>query len=266
MLTYPLMSAVQLVSGEIGRVTGCGLARNLGDILPRPTVLGLVGLLFLANTIDIGANLAAMGAAAQLSTDLPALPFTIGFAVVSVALQMFISYTTYARYLKWHACSAFLRGGAFRRRGRLARCGQRISNARVPLERWQLTIMVAIVGTISLYFLFWQSSQEVEEIDQDPLAKPLVEAPNLAKREIRRIRLHTFVGMAVCNVVALAINMSTAATLHAAGKTEIERRRRCGGVAPDCRRFCLLYLQSGNRRDRAVVSAGAGRIGGLRVR
>jgi Mn2+/Fe2+ NRAMP family transporter len=83
----------------IGRVTGCGLARNLGDILPRPTVLGLVGLLFLANTIDIGANLAAMGAAAQLSTDLPALPFTIGFAVVSVALPMFISYTTYARYL-----------------------------------------------------------------------------------------------------------------------------------------------------------------------
>ncbi|CAH2402118.1 hypothetical protein MES4922_30492 [Mesorhizobium ventifaucium] len=81
-----------MVSGEIGRVTGCGLAKNLGDILPRWTVLTLVALLFVANTINIGANLAAMGAAAQLSTGTPALPFTIGFAAISVTLQMFVSY------------------------------------------------------------------------------------------------------------------------------------------------------------------------------
>ncbi|CAH2408126.1 hypothetical protein MES5069_650062 [Mesorhizobium escarrei] len=81
-----------MVSGEIGRVTGCGLAKNLGDILPRWTVLRLVALLFVANTINIGANLAAMGAAAQLSTGTPALPFTIGFAAISVTLQTFVSY------------------------------------------------------------------------------------------------------------------------------------------------------------------------------
>src|SRR6187551_1320209 len=66
-LTYPLMTAVQLVSAQIGRVTGCGLAKNIGDIFPKPLVLVLIGLLFIANTITIGANLAAMGAATELA-------------------------------------------------------------------------------------------------------------------------------------------------------------------------------------------------------
>jgi NRAMP (natural resistance-associated macrophage protein)-like metal ion transporter len=222
-LTYPLMSAIQLVSAEIGRVTGCGLARNLGDILPRWTVLGLVGLLFLANTINIGANLAAMGAAAQLSTGAPALPFTIGFAVISVALQMFVSYTTYARYLKWltlvllaYVAVLFVADVDW-----LAAATAFVM-PEFPLNRDSFTVIVAILGTtISPYLFFWQSSQEVEEIEQDRRAEPLIEAPEQAKREIRRIQLDTFVGMAVSNIVALAIIMSTAATLHAAGKTEV---------------------------------------------
>jgi Mn2+/Fe2+ NRAMP family transporter len=65
-LTYPLMTAVQLVSAQIGPVTGCGLAKNMGDVFPKPLLLVLIGLLFIANTINIGANLAAMGAAAEL--------------------------------------------------------------------------------------------------------------------------------------------------------------------------------------------------------
>jgi NRAMP (natural resistance-associated macrophage protein)-like metal ion transporter len=222
-LTYPLMSAVQLVSGEIGRVTGCGLAKNLGDILPRWTVLILVALLFLANTINIGANLAAMGAAAQLSTGAPALPFTIGFAVVSVALQMFVSYATYARYLKWltlvllsYVAVLFVADVDW------TAAAKGLLMPSFPLNGDSFTVIVAILGTtISPYLLFWQSSQEVEEIEQDPRAEPLVNAPSQAKRELRRIRLDTFVGMAVSNLVALAIMTSTAATLHAAGKTEV---------------------------------------------
>lgn len=222
-LTYPLMSAVQLVSGEIGRVTGCGLAKNLGDILPRWTVLILVALLFLANTINIGANLAAMGAAAQLSTGAPALPFTIGFAVISVALQMFVSYATYARYLKWltlvllsYVAVLFVADVDW------AAAAKGLAMPTFPLNGDSFTMIVAILGTtISPYLLFWQSSQEVEEIEQDPQAKALKKAPDQAKREMRRIRLDTFVGMAVSNLVALAIITSTAATLHAAGKTEV---------------------------------------------
>jgi NRAMP (natural resistance-associated macrophage protein)-like metal ion transporter len=222
-LTYPLMTAIQLVSAEIGRVTGCGLARNLGDILPRWIVLGLVGLLFLANTINIGANLAAMGAAAQLSTGAPALPFTIGFAVISVALQMFVSYATYARYLKWltlvllaYVAVLFVADVDW-----LA-AAKGFVMPEFPLNGDSFTVIVAILGTtISPYLFFWQSSQEVEEIEQDRRAEPLVDAPEQAKREMRRMRLDTFVGMAVSNIVALAIIMSTAATLHAAGKTEV---------------------------------------------
>jgi NRAMP (natural resistance-associated macrophage protein)-like metal ion transporter len=222
-LTYPLMSAVQLVSGEIRRVTGCGLAKNLGGILPRWTVLILVALLFVANTINIGANLAAIGAAAQLSTGAPALPFTIGFAVVSVTLQMFVSYATYARYLKWltlvllsYVAVLFVADVDW------AAAAKSLVMPTFPLNGESFTMIVAILGTtISPYLLFWQSSQEVEEIEQDPEAKALKKAPDQAKREMRRIRLDTFVGMAVSNVVAIAIITSTAATLHAAGKTEV---------------------------------------------
>jgi Mn2+/Fe2+ NRAMP family transporter len=101
LLTYPLMSAIQMISGRIGRVTGCGLAANLRTIWPRSMVLLLVGLLFVANTINIGANLSAMGASAELATGLPSMPTTIAFAVVSLVLQMFVPYHRYAAYLKW---------------------------------------------------------------------------------------------------------------------------------------------------------------------
>ena len=91
-----------------------------------------------------------------------------------------------------------------------------------PLTADSFTVIVAILGTtISPYLLFWQSSQEVEEIGQKAEAKPLVKAPDQAPRELRRIRFDTFLGMAVSNVVAIAIMMSAAATLHAQGKTEI---------------------------------------------
>ncbi|RWC69569.1 MAG: divalent metal cation transporter [Mesorhizobium sp.] len=222
-LTYPLMTAIQLVSAEIGRVTGCGLARNLGSILPRWTVLGVVGLLFLANTINIGANLAAMGAAAQLSTGAPALPFTIGFAVFSVALQMSVSYATYARYLKWLTLVLLAYVAVlFVAKVDWLAAAKGLVIPEFPLNGDSFTVIVAILGTtISPYLFFWQSSQEVEEIEQDRHAEPLVDAPEQAKPEIRRIQLDTFVGMAVSNIVALAIIMSTAATLHAAGKTEV---------------------------------------------
>src|SRR6187399_1670029 len=91
-LTYPLMTAVQLVSAQIGRVTGCGLAKNIGDVFPKSVVLTLVSLLFLANTINIGANLAAMGAATELAIGGSSHLYTVLFAVISLLLQMFVSY------------------------------------------------------------------------------------------------------------------------------------------------------------------------------
>jgi NRAMP (natural resistance-associated macrophage protein)-like metal ion transporter len=222
-LTYPLMTAVQLVSAQIGRVTGCGLAKNLGDVLPKKLVLGLIALLFVANTINIGANLSAMGAATGLAAGGPIHLYTALFALLSLTLQMFFSYERYATYLKWltlvllaYVAVVFIVHIDW------PDLGMSLFLPRFPLTSQSLTVIVAILGTtISPYLLFWQSSQEVEEIDKKKSAQPLAKAPRQAKRELSRIQVDTFAGMAVSNIVALAIMISTAATLHVHGKTEI---------------------------------------------
>jgi Mn2+/Fe2+ NRAMP family transporter len=223
LLTYPLMSAIQLVSARIGRVTGSGLAVNMGAIWPKPLVVLLVCLLFLANCINIGANLAAMGASVELATGVPSLPVTISFAVVSLGSQMFVPYERYADILKWLTLVLFayvavlfvvkidwlaaLRGFVW---------------PTFSLDGNSFTVVVAILGTtISPYLFFWQSSQEVEEIDRKDAAEPLEDAPRQAPKELNRISLDTFAGMAVSNLVAIAIMMCAAATLHASGKTDI---------------------------------------------
>ncbi len=222
-LTYPLMTAVQLVSAQIGRVTGCGLAKNIGDVFPKPLVLSLVGLLFIANTINIGANLAAMGAATQLAIGGPSHLYTVFFALASLALQMFVPYEQYARYLKWLTLVLLSYVAVvFIVKVDWVAAVKGMVAPTFPLTADSFTVIVAILGTtISPYLLFWQSSQEVEEIEQKSEAKPLAEAPEQAHHEMRRIRFDTFLGMAVSNVVAIAIMMSAAATLHAQGKTEV---------------------------------------------
>jgi NRAMP (natural resistance-associated macrophage protein)-like metal ion transporter len=222
-LTFPLMTAVQLVSARIGRVTGCGLARNIGGIMPKPLVFGIVGLLFIANTINIGANLAAMGAAASLAVGGPSMPYTVALAILSLTLQMFISYETYARYLKWLTLVLLAYVAVlFVVEIDWPAVAKGFLWPSFPLDGNSFTVIVAVLGTtISPYLFFWQSSQEVEEIEQDPKAEPLKEKPQQAPKEIKRINIDTTVGMAVSNLVAIAIMMSTAATLHMHGKTEI---------------------------------------------
>ncbi|MEW5687785.1 MAG: divalent metal cation transporter [Pseudomonadota bacterium] len=224
-LTYPLMTAIQLVSAQIGRVTGCGLAKNMGEVIPRPVVTGLVALLFIANTINIGADLAAMGASAELLAGGGAHLFTIGFAVFSLVLQLFIPYRRYVRILKWltlvlfaYVAVVFIMKLDWKQLG----LGLVWPSPDVLASKGAITSIVAIFGTtISPYLFFWQTAQEVEEVDQDAAAKPLREAPSQAKKELGRIRLDTFFGMAVSNLIALAIMISTAATLHASGKLDI---------------------------------------------
>jgi NRAMP (natural resistance-associated macrophage protein)-like metal ion transporter len=221
-LTYPLMTAVQLVSAQIGRVTGCGLAKNIGDF-PKPLVLGLIGLLFIANTINIGANLAAMGAAAELVLGWGSHVFTVAFALISLTLQLFISYERYARYLKWLTLVLLAYVAVvFVVKVDWPEAALGLVSPRFPLTSDSLIVVVAIFGTtISPYLMFWQSSQEVEEIEQHAEAHPLKQRPAEAPRELQRIRLDTFFGMAVSNIVAIAVMISAAATLHAQGKTDI---------------------------------------------
>ncbi len=247
-LTYPLMSAIQLISAHIGRVTGCGLAKNMAAVMPRWLVIGLVALLFIANTINIGADIAAMGAAAKLVLGWGDHLFTIVFAVVSLLLQMFVPYRRYASILKWltlvllsYVALLFV----VRVDWPLA-VRSLVWPDRVPVAA-AITTVVAVFGTtISPYLFFWQSAQEVEGMVEHPSEKPLVNAPRQAKREFARMRLDTFFGMAVSNVVALAVMISAAATLHAAGKTDVATAADAArALQPIAGRFAFLLFSLG---------------------
>jgi NRAMP (natural resistance-associated macrophage protein)-like metal ion transporter len=216
-LTYPLMVAIQLVSARMGRVTGKGLASNLRQHFPAWMLYVAVLLLVVANTLNIAADLAAMGAAAKLVIGGPQQLHVVALGVVSLLLQVFVTYERYARILKWLALAllsyvavVFVIPIDWK---------DVASNVLIPhfsLSGEYLTTIVAVLGTtISPYLFFWQASQEVEEIRSEPTQKPLRRAPLQAASQLRRINFDTWVGMAVSNAVAFFIMLTAAATLHA---------------------------------------------------
>ncbi len=222
-LTYPLMVAVQLACARVGRVTGFGLGRALDRVFPRSLVISLIALLFVANTINIGADLAAMGEASALIADGGKHGFTIGLAILSLLLQLFVPYHRYSSILKWLTLVLL----AYVALILMVRVdwGEAVRGLVIPsiAGAGAITTIVAIFGTtISPYLFFWQAAQEVEEIDQVDERAPLKKARAQAPDALSRIRWDTFTGMAVSNIVALAIILGTASTLHAAGKTDIQ--------------------------------------------
>jgi Mn2+/Fe2+ NRAMP family transporter len=221
-LTYPLMSAVQLASAHIGRVTGAGLARNLVRSFPKRVVAVLVAILVIANTINIGADLSAMAASASLVAGGGEHAFVIGFALVGTVLQLYVPYRNYARILKWLTLSLFAYVGVLF----LVHVDWPTALMRMVwpphLGKAALLTIVAVFGTtISPYLFFWQSSQEAEEISTTT-AKSVRRSPRSAPGQFRRMRLDTLTGMAFSNLVALAIILATAATLNRQGITQID--------------------------------------------
>ncbi len=223
-LTWPMMVAVQSVCARVGRVTGHGLAANMMRVFPRPVVLILVGLLMVANTINIGADLAAMGAAAQLVVGGWQYLFTLLFAAVSLIAIVFVPYHRYVGVLKWLTFSLLAYVGVVftvHIDWRAVAVGAVVP--RFAFDGQTLTIIVALFGTtISPYLFFWQSSQEVEDEEADPEAGPLKQHPRQARRELYRIEWETWVGMAISNLIAFFIMLTTAVTLNANGQTDIQ--------------------------------------------
>ncbi len=247
-LTFPLMAAIQLISAHIGRVTGKGLAANMAKVMPRWLVTTLVALLFLANTINVGADLAAMGEGARLVAGFGEHEFTIAFAVFSVILQMFVPYKRYARFLTVLTLSLFAYVAVvFMIHLDWSAVGLGMIGVHAELSPAAATTIVAIFGTtISPYLFFWQSAEEVEELNHNASQKPLTEVPHQAKRAFARMRTDTIVGMAVSNIVALAIMISTAATLHAAGKTDIQTAADAArALEPLAGKFAFLLFSLG---------------------
>ena len=224
LFTYPLMAAIQEISARIGRTTGMGIAANLRYHYRNWILQCIVLLLIIANTINIGADLGAMGDAVSLLIGGPKLLYVVAFGVLCAVLQVFIPYSRYVSVLKWLTFALFAYFGTVmvvKVPWVEAVRGFFIPTLLPNAEFW--TVVVAILGTtISPYLFFWQASQEVEEIKGVRERKPLVEAPKQGPNAINRIQIDTYIGMAFSNFVALAIMFTTAATLHAAGTTDIQ--------------------------------------------
>lgn len=223
LFSYPLMSGIQDISARIGRVTGHGIAGNLRRYYPNWLTYIVVGLMVIANTINLGADIGAMGASLHLLLGGSALLYAALFALTSLVLQITVPYTKYASVLKWltitlfaYVVSVFVVHVPW---------GQALRGTIIPsisLKGNYLTTLIAILGTtISPYLFFWQASQEVEEVITNPEAEPLKQAPEQAPKQIERIRLDTYVGMGFSNIVAFFIILTAAVTLHAQGKTDI---------------------------------------------
>ena len=223
-LTYPLMTAVQMVSARVGRTTGRGLAGILRQHTPGWLLQSIVALLFLANTINIGADLGAMADAVRLVIGGPHALYVVCFSIVCVLMQVFLQYTRYVSYLKWLTLTLF----AYIATVFMAHVnwGEALKRLVVPSVMWDkdyFTTIVAVLGTtISPYLFFWQASQEAEDVRVYPQRRILKRAPEQGEAALSRIEIDTYVGMGFSNIIALAILWTAAAALNANGITDIQ--------------------------------------------
>jgi NRAMP (natural resistance-associated macrophage protein)-like metal ion transporter len=222
--TYPLMVGIQTVSARMGRITGKGLAANIRAVFPRPVLLCIIGLLVVANTINIAADIGAMAQALGLITGGSEHFHAIVFGFVSLILQIFMPYERYVRFLKWLtlALLAYV-AVVFTVSVPWGEVAVRTVWPRFSLNSESITLIVAVFGTtISPYLFFWQATHEAQDVRSDPDAQALVDSPGQAKEHLRRIKWDTYIGMGFSNLIAFFIILSTAVTLHAAGITEIQ--------------------------------------------
>ena len=219
--SFPLMVVIQEVAARIGRVTGAGIARNLRRHYPRPLLWSVV-LLLVANIVNLGADLGAMGAALALLLGGNGALYTLMFGAICVVIEVALNYARYASLLKWTTLSLFSYVAVVMVAG--VPWGRALTALVIPEIQWTAayaTAVVAILGTtISPYLFFWQAAQEVEEQHRHH-AKPLCITPREAGPELKRIRLDTLIGMGFSSLVSLAIVFATAATLNANGITDI---------------------------------------------
>ncbi len=248
LITFPLMAAIQEISARIGRVTGLGIAGNIRLYYPRWLLYLLVGLVLTANTINLGADIGAMGAGVKLLIGGPTFLYIAAFGAISVLLEIFMRYSRYVAVLKWmslsllaYAATAFVVHVPW----------DRVAfYAFVPHIDWSsdyLVTVVAVFGTtISPYLFFWQAETEVEDQQERPGAEPLRKVPEQAPEEIRRIEIDTYIGMGVSNVVALSIVVTTAATLNLHGITNIQTSAQAAeALKPLAGDFAFIVFSAG---------------------
>ncbi len=245
--TYPLMVGIQMVSARLGCLTGRGLAANIKAEYSKVVLYSIVGLLLLANTINIAADIAAMGEALRLLLGGSAHVYSVTFGLLCLLLQVFIPYQNYVRYLKWLtlALLAYV-AVAFTIAVPWIEVGARVVWPALTLNRESIMMIVAVFGTtISPYLFFWQAAQEMEDLRSSHDAGEKI-SPEAARSHLRRIRLDTYIGMGFSNLVAFFIILSAAATLHKAGITDIQTSAQAAeALRPLAGNFAFLLFSLG---------------------
>jgi Mn2+/Fe2+ NRAMP family transporter len=242
------MAAIQEISARVGRVTGHGIAGNVCRHYPASLLNGIVALLFVANTINVAADLGAMADAFKLLFGGPAFAYVLLFGVTSVAAQIFLDYARYVAVLKWLTLSLFAYVAALA----VAHVswGEALAGLLIPRVEFSasfLTTIVAILGTtISPYLFFWQASQEAEDQRVDSGKRPLIDRHRGAQKEFHRIRADTIIGMAFSSLIAIAIIITAAAAFHASGRTDIATSAQAAeALRPIAGRFAEVIFALG---------------------
>ncbi|WP_372523597.1 NRAMP family divalent metal transporter [Sulfuricaulis sp.] len=228
-LTTPLMIGIQMLSARIGWATGEGLTTNIGKLCPRWLTVFLISLLVVANTINIAADIGAMGEAVRILVGGKLAVYIIGFGALCIATQVFFSYERIVRILKWltlglFAYVAVVLSVSVPWRQAILQSLQPWTHipANVPLSAYAAMIVAVLGTTISPYLFFWQAAQEVEDNNRRPCAAELKADPVYAAEHLLRIKEDTFIGMGFSNIIALCIVVATAVTLNQQGITDIQ--------------------------------------------
>ena len=224
LVTYPLMAAVQSICARIGRVTGKGLAVNIKLAFPPWVLYAAVGLLLVANTINIAADVATMGDVLALMLGGNRHVLTVVLVAASLTAQVVVPYHSYIKFLKWTTLSLLSYAAVlFTVRVPWGEVALRTFVPRLAFDAATATVVVGVFGTtISPYLFFWQCSEEVEDLRALRDDRSLIENAAAAPRELRRISWDTWSGMLYSNLTAFFIILATAVTLHVAGFTDIQ--------------------------------------------
>lgn len=219
----PLLIAIQEACARIGAVTGKGLAGVVKQRYSKKVLVGVVMLVVVANTINIGADIGAIASAAQLVVDLPFAVYAVLFVVTIVLLEVFVSYKSYAKFLKWLTLALL----AYPLTALIVHepWGQIFRATIIPhieLSFGFLFIVTGVFGTtISPYMFFWQSSEEVEEeIEQHKLADSGGK-PHGVKRFLHNMRIDTSIGMVASEIAQWFIIITGATVLFSNGVMNI---------------------------------------------
>src|SRR5258708_16856972 len=227
LFTYPLMVSIQMVSARLGCITGRGLASNVKSVFPRSVLYGIVGLLLAANTINIAADIAAMGEALHLLLGGSAHFYSVALGVLCLGLQVFLRYADYVRYLKWLTLALLSYVAVvFTVHVHWGEVTSELVMPRLVLDHSTISMIVAVFRTtISPYLFFWQAAPEMEDLRAANVRNGGATMPHtsdVARRQMRRIRWDTYVGLGFSNLIAFFIILSPPAALHLSATVDIQ--------------------------------------------